>query len=188
MRQLTFILLMCIVAISCRMNTNDSSASGSVDSSSNDPVQDTLISRTPEEITRGSRGEAIPETHLRDTTEISGNVVLFLRPDDERFASYEENGATEIYEVDSDFGFGIAGTMDSLARIKKYKNLNADVTTKRFVTINDCNSCPMTIDRDSINYGYILSSAGRDIITSNEVHSNNYLMEVDKYFELDDYR
>lgn len=128
------------------------------------------------------------ETHLRDTEIISGNVILFLRPDDERFASFEQNRYEGIYEVDSDFGVGITNTFDSLAKNKKYEHIKADVTAKRFVSINDCNTCPLTIDRDTVSYGYIMSSIGRGIITSSEVHSGNYLMDVDEYFELDDQR
>jgi hypothetical protein len=188
MKPYLFIPLIFLGSVSCGDHSNDSSATVPFDSTGSDSVQGVIISNTSNQVTWGSPGDAIPETHLRDTVIISGNIILFLRPDDERFASYEKIGASGIYEVDSDFGVSIANTIDSLSKIKKYDHLAAEVTTKRFVTINDCKTCPMTIDRDSVNYGYIMSSVGRGIITSSEVHSGNYLMEVDEYFDLDDYR
>lgn len=121
--------------------------------------------------------------HLQDTITISGDYVLFLRPDSIRFenlADEEEN----IYDADSDFGFGISATTDSISKNKKYNNIHTSVSEKRFILIKDCKDCPQTIDRDTINYGVLLTSKGKEVRLQTNLHSGNYLQDVDDYFSV----
>lgn len=130
-----------------------------------------------------NNNEFTVDTHLQDTTKISGNFILFLRPDSLRFESYLAQ--TEIKEADADFGYGIQGTMDSIVNNSKYRNIFAFVSTDRFILIQDCKSCPLLIDRDSINYGYILSGKKLELKTNySQVHSGNYLQEINEYFKI----
>lgn len=118
-----------------------------------------------------------------DTTIISGNTILFLRPDSNKFHTHiKENGEVGIYEADSDFGFGTSATLDSLGRLVKYNNLKSDVTEKRYVLIKDCTGGPLTIDRDSIFYGVILSAPAKEMKLSTMIHSSDYLAEINDYF------
>ena len=125
----------------------------------------------------------ITQTHLQDTTIIDGNFVLFLRPDSTRFDRYTKEGA-EIYEADSDFGFGIAATMDSISNNIKYKNIRSAISVGRFIVIKDCKSCPLTIDRDTINYGLILTAQNNEIKINTFIHSGDYLYDIDEYFNI----
>jgi hypothetical protein len=51
--------------------------------------------------------------------------------------------------------------------------------------IKDCKGCPLVIDRDTVDYGYILSGKGKSITTTyNSVHSGDYLDEISGYFGL----
>ncbi|HEV8284047.1 MAG TPA: hypothetical protein VGQ09_07040 [Chitinophagaceae bacterium] len=125
----------------------------------------------------------ILKTHLHDTTVLSGSFILFLRPDSTRFESYDE--ASGIYDSDSDFGVAIENTEDSILKNKKYKDIKLVVSTNRFIIIKDCKTCPLTIDRDTVDYGIILSSKNKQIKTTyNEVHSGDYLQDVNEYFDL----
>ena len=126
----------------------------------------------------------IPETHLKDTTIISGNFVLFLRPDSLRFESYTQNPYSGIYEADSDFGFSISATIDSISERKKYKNIKTTVSEKRYIIIKDCKNSPLTIDRDTIDYGLIMTSKGKEIKINTFLHSGDYLYDVDEYFNI----
>ena len=129
----------------------------------------------------------VPKTHLRDTTYAAGSFILFLRPDDARYAELEK-GADEgegAGEGDTDFGVGISGTEDSLKQNDRYKFIRVLTSTNRYICIKDCKDGPLTIDRDSVSYGFIISSKGRPIAkTYNYVHSGNYLGELDDYFSL----
>ncbi|MEK6616225.1 MAG: hypothetical protein AABZ32_08965 [Bacteroidota bacterium] len=42
----------------------------------------------------------------------------------------------------------------------------------------------MTIDRDTIDYGLILSSKGKEIKINTFLHSGDYLYDVDEYFNV----
>ncbi|HSZ32398.1 MAG TPA: hypothetical protein VK772_03760 [Puia sp.] len=127
----------------------------------------------------------ILKTHLKDTTYSAGNFILFLQPDDNRYAELEKMNEDEVGDVDGDFGAGISGTEDSLKKNVRYKDIKILVSTKRYVCINDCKDGPLIIDRDTVNYGYILSAPGRPIAkTYNSVHSGDYLGELEEYFFL----
>jgi len=123
--------------------------------------------------------------HLRDTTYAAGSFILFLRPDDARYAELEKEAEGEAGDGDADFGAGISGTQDSLKKNDRYKDIKAFTSTNRFICISDCKNGPLIIDRDSVSYGFILSAKGSPIAkTYNSVHSGNYLGEIDEYFFL----
>jgi hypothetical protein len=128
---------------------------------------------------------SVSKTHLRDTTYAVGNFILFLEPDDERYAELEKDPDAETAEGDADFGAGISGTEDSLKTNDRYKAIKLLVSTHRYISIKDCKDGPLIIDRDSVSYGFILSAKGKPIaVTYNSVHSGNYLGELDDYFSL----
>ena len=124
------------------------------------------------------------QTHLKDTSFIKGSYVLFLRPDDIIFESYAKDESNGIYEIDSDFGFAMAATMDTMAQNKRYINIKTDISIARYIVIQDCKNGPLVVDRDSINYGLIVTRKGYAIQTSTFVHSGDYLAEVDAYFKV----
>jgi len=125
----------------------------------------------------------ILKTHLKDTTYATGNIILFLRPDDDRYAELEKVTEDEGGDLDEDFGVGINATQDSLKKIDRYKDIKVLVSTKRYIYLKDCKDGPLIIDRDTVSYGFILSATGRPIAkTYNSVHSGDYLIELDEYF------
>jgi hypothetical protein len=127
----------------------------------------------------------VPKTHLKDTTHAAGSFILFLRPDDARYAELEKEGDEGLGESDADFGAGISGTEDSMKKNDRYKGIRVFSTSSRYICIADCKDGPLTIDRDSVNYGIILSGKGRPVAkTYNSVHSGDYLGELDDYFSL----
>ena len=116
-----------------------------------------------------------------DTEKISGNFILFLRPSDEKFnAAKEEAG---LYEYDSDFGFAIQNTIDSLEGNSKFAKIGNEVSTKRHIQIENCVNCPELIDRDSIWYGLILSAPNKKFKIITNVQPLGYLSEIEEYFK-----
>ena len=118
-------------------------------------------------------------TRLKDTLKIEGTSIVILRPDSLRFDSYLKSGKDWIYEVDSDFGFGVTKALDS------FNNPNIDkiFTDKRFLEINNCHGCPKLIDRDSIDYGIIMISQNKNIKIDENVYGMEYYLEqFNKYF------
>ncbi|HZE85314.1 MAG TPA: hypothetical protein VE035_13460 [Puia sp.] len=127
----------------------------------------------------------ILKTHLTDTSYLAGNFILFLRPNEARYAELENDPDGGAGDADSDFGVGISNTIDSLRKNARYATVKALTSTKRYIFIKDCRNGPLVIDRDSVNYGTILSGKGKPISTTyNSVHSGNYLGEIDDYFSL----
>jgi hypothetical protein len=125
----------------------------------------------------------VHKTHLRDTLSLSGNFMLFLRPNDERFKELNANEEEGGGDADADFGVGIANTQDTISKNSKYTGIKVKTTDKRYISINDCEHCPLVIDRDSVDYGYILSGKGKKIATTyNSVHSGDYMGEINDYF------
>jgi hypothetical protein len=124
-------------------------------------------------------------THLRDTTYAAGNFILFLRPDDDRYAELEKGDSDEIGDVSTDFGVGMSGTRDGVKKNNRYRGIKVLTTASRYICIKDCRGGPLIIDRDSVSFGFILSAKGRPIATTyDKVHSGNYLGELDDYFSL----
>ena len=115
-----------------------------------------------------------------ETEKISGKYVLFLRPYEKKFDSLKDEPG--VYEVDSDFGFAISSTLDSLNSNLKYKNIQNNISTKRYITIENCKNCPLKIDRDSILYGIILISPNKELQIINGIGTLSYLPIIDKYF------
>ena len=126
---------------------------------------------------------AVLKTHLRDTTFAAGNFILFLRPDDARYAELNNDPDNGAGEGDADFRVGITNTQDSVSKNNKYKDIKVLVSPNRYICIKDYKDGPLIIDRDTVNYGYILSRQGHAIATAyNSVHSGDYLGEMDEYF------
>lgn len=124
--------------------------------------------------------ETRKNTHLKDTMKICGNTILILRPDSLRFQSYLDSGEEWIYEVDSDFGFGFSKALDSI----NYNGVYEEVTEKRYIKIYDCKECPLLIDRDSINYGFILVKTNGVVKIDNKVFTSEYYIDqFEKYFK-----
>jgi hypothetical protein len=128
---------------------------------------------------------AVLKTHLRDTTFVAGNFILFLRPDDARYAELNNDPDNGAGEGDADFRVGISNTEDSVLKNSKYKDIKVLISTSRYICIKDCKDGPLVIDRDSVNCGYILSRQGHAIASSyNSVHSGDYLGELNEYFSM----
>jgi hypothetical protein len=127
--------------------------------------------------------EPIKETHLHDTVQMSGNFILFLRPDEARYKSY--NNEPGLFEGDAEFGWGVQGTLDSLPNHKAFGGIQADVSVQRYILIKDCKKCPLLIDRDTIDYGYIISGRGKEIkLYTGTIHGGDYLAELSEYFKI----
>ena len=129
-----------------------------------------IYSNLPIEITRKS------------DTIIEESQILFIRPSEKKFESLKDEDG--IYEVDSDFGFGIQQTMDSLRLQSKYKNLKFEVVTERFIEIKYCKNCPIKIDTDTLLYTTILTSPGKEIKVIRMIHSMGYLSAIDDFFDI----
>jgi hypothetical protein len=176
-RKLPFLIL--IIVMSCHSSGKMPSpaALAAYDTSRADPK---LLETHPE-----SEKPVILKTHLRDTTYASGSFILFLRPDDDRYAELDKDPDGGAADGDSDFGVGISNTTDSMSKNERYKDVKTLNSTKRYIFIKDCKGGPLLIDRDSVSYGVILSAKGKEISTTyNSVHSGDYLGDVDTYFSL----
>jgi hypothetical protein len=180
MKTICYLLLISLIASSC----SDSIQTAGSQASSNDSLSADSNAHGFANSPESPELKPIPQTHLKDTTFIKGSYVLFLRPDDLTFKSYEADENPGIYEIDSDFGFAMAATMDTLANNRRYKNIKTDISTARYIVIQDCKNGPFVFDRDSINYGLILTSKAKAIQLHTLVHSGDYLEEVDDYFNL----
>lgn len=152
----------------------------------NTSVTPTLISETvfSEKTTQKNAENIIKvKTHLKDTIIIKGNFALFLRPDDARFESYANN-SDAIYIEDSDFDIHVSATMDCIENNERYKDIHTSISDNRYIVVKDCKNGPRVIDRDTINYGLILSGKGKDITIKTFIHSKDYLDMVDGYFNI----
>jgi hypothetical protein len=117
----------------------------------------------------------------RTNQKINGNTVVFLRPSDEKFEDLKKEQG--IYEVDSDYGFAIQRTIDSLKINPKFNDIKNEVYTERYIEIEDCRSCPKSIDRDSIYYGLILTATNKEIKIITNVQSISYIPIIEEYFK-----
>lgn len=82
---------------------------------------------------------------------------MFFRPDSLRFHNYSKDPHSGIYEADSDFVFGISSAIHSLTNQKKYSNIKSVVSNFRHALILDGENGEVLIDRDSMDYGYLLT-------------------------------
>lgn len=121
------------------------------------------------------------KTVKNDYTIFKGNQILFIRPSDEKFKSLDEEQG--IYEVDSDFGFGIQQTMDSLQFYSKYKQLTFVVVTDQFIEIADCKNGPIKIDTDTLLYRTILTAPDK-YFQILQLQSVGYLDEINAFYEI----
>ena len=123
--------------------------------------------------------------HLSDTVMFTGSWVIFLRPDSARFDFYANKVQQGIYDVDADFGFAISMAIDSIVGNKDFKGIKGMVSTKRYITMLDCKNGPVTIDRDTVNYGIILTGTDRLIKAEQNVYGGpHYIKVIRKYFGL----
>ncbi|SEH83244.1 hypothetical protein SAMN02927937_01673 [Paenimyroides aquimaris] len=111
-----------------------------------------------------------------------GNQILFIRPSEEKFELLKNDNG--VYEVDSDFGFGIQRTIYSLDLQVKYKHLKYEVVNERFIEINDCKNCPIKIDTDTLLYTTMLTAPGKEIKVIKTVNSIGYLSAIDDFFDI----
>ena len=56
-------------------------------------------------------------------------------------------------------------------------------STNRYIKIKDCLGGPLVIDRDTVNYGFIMSAKGKSFERLyDNIRSGDYLEEIDSYF------
>ena len=122
------------------------------------------------------------QTTRKSDTLIEESQILFIRPSEEKFESLKDEDG--IYEVDSDFGFGIQQTIDSLDLQGKYKHLKYEVVTDRFIEIKDCKNGPIKIYTDTLLYTTILTSPEKEIKVIRMVNSMGYLSAIDDFFDI----
>jgi hypothetical protein len=121
--------------------------------------------------------------HLSDTAMFKGSWIIFLRPDSARLDFYSKKLESGIYQMDAEFGDAIAMTGDSIVSNKDFKGIKGMVSTKRYITVVDCKECPVTIDRDTVNYGVILTASGKSLKAEQNVYDGpHYIKAVKKYF------
>lgn len=120
-------------------------------------------------------------THLKDTSLVNADCVVFLRPDSIRFESYKEEEG--IYEADSDFGFWLTAAIDSMKNDKGLEGITSYVSMDRFIKIKNCRNCPEIIDRDTIDYGVLLISKRKGLQINSGLGGGNYIGVVRDYFK-----
>lgn len=106
-----------------------------------------------------------------DTLAIDGSTVVFLEPKD--YDVYD----TLARKLSWDFAFSILETHDSL-RAANMNDVSIYVAQERYIRIIDCLNKPMIIDRDSIIYGFIITSPERNVfIEEDTILSSTHNME-----------
>jgi hypothetical protein len=124
-------------------------------------------------------------THLSDTVFIKGNQIIFLRPDSARFASYEKTLNAGISEADADFGIAVSMAIDTIVNNRKFKNVSVVVSTKRFIQLIDCQGGPITIDRDTVNFGIIMTSKGKKLKAEQNIYpGEHYINVIRNYYKI----
>jgi hypothetical protein len=128
----------------------------------------------------------VPALHLKDSIQVDGDAVVFLVPDSIRFGQLNADPASGTAEVDSDHGYAIQQTVDSIKKDPMYKGITITVTNSRYIHFASCATCTPWMDRDSINYGYVMTGPGRKpVMAINTVHSGDYLQEIHGYYGID---
>lgn len=149
-----------------------------------DSVADTVIAKidTSGHVTLADSTKLVGP-HLQDTAMFKGSWIIFLRPDSARLDFYSKKLESGIYKTDAEFGDAIAMTGDSVVGNASFKGIKGMVSTKRYITIVDCKECPVTIDRDTVNYGVILTATGKPLKAEQNVYDGpHYIKALKKYF------
>jgi hypothetical protein len=124
-------------------------------------------------------------SHLKDTVTVLGDWVIFLRPDSMRFESYSKSLKQGINEDDAYFGDAVSMSIDTIIGNKDFKGLKAMISNKRYIKVMDCKNGPVTIDRDTVNFGVILTGTAKDLKAEQNVYPGaHYLKLIRKYFGL----
>lgn len=125
-------------------------------------------------------------SHLKDSIQVEGDAVVFLVPDSTRFDQLNADPESGAVEVDSDHGYAIQQTVDSIQKDPMYQGITITVTSSRYIHFSGCFTCPPWMDRDSVNYGYVMTGPGRKpLMAINTVHGGDYLQEIHEYFGID---
>lgn len=171
------ILLFSLIAFSCNQSPENSGNDSIANSDSSKIKIDSVPSKTDSTKFIG--------THLSDTAFIYGNEIIFLRPDSLRFESYAKKLNSGISEADADFGDAVSMALDTITGNNNFKSVKAMVCTKRYIQLMDCKGGPITIDRDTVNFGIILSAKGKKMEAEQNIYpGEHYIKVVRKYFEL----
>ncbi len=175
MRMKTRLLLLSLLALGCNQPDQKPNTDSVVATKKN---MDTAAS--------GKKYVVVRRPDLVDTTFVDGNHVVFLRPDSARFASYAGDKNSVIYDADAKFGDGVSNAIDTIIHNKKFHGIRVIISTRRYVSIVDCKTCPMTVDRDTIDYGVLLTSKGKEIqLEKNNINTGeHYLQLVRDYFKV----
>lgn len=164
------------------------SSCSSEEKTGNDTLPDTISQPLPKDhtdVTILADSTKLLGPHLSDTAMFTGSWIIFLRPDSARLNFYSKKLQEGIYQTDAEFGDAIAMTGDSIVGNKDFKGIKGMVSTKRYITVLDCKECPITIDRDTVNYGVILTATGRSLKAEQNVYDGpHYIKAVRKYFGL----
>ncbi|MGB4772643.1 MAG: hypothetical protein WBP58_14345 [Chitinophagaceae bacterium] len=127
-----------------------------------------------------------PVSHLKDSIRVDGDAVVFLVPDSTRFGQLNADPESGALEVDSDHGYAIQQTVDSIRKDALYIGITITVTHTRYIQFVDCVICTPWMDRDSINYGYVMTGPGRKpMMAINTVHGGDYLQEIHEFYGID---
>ncbi|HET6990333.1 MAG TPA: hypothetical protein VFJ43_03370 [Bacteroidia bacterium] len=176
-KSLITLFLISMLALACN-NSSENSGNDSIPKTDSSKVKtDSVPAKTDSTHFIGS--------HLRDTAFVSGNEIIFLRPDSLRFLSYEKKLKSGIDEADADFGDAVSMTIDTILGNKNFKSVKAMVSTKRYIQLMDCKGEPITIDRDTVNFGVILTGMGKKIEAEQNVYpGQHYIKVLRNYFNL----
>lgn len=176
MKRILNFLLISILAFGC----------GPAEETDADSLPDTVTQPLPKDHTDVSTtadSTKLVLTHLSDTAVVLGDWVIFLKPDSARYASYSQKLQEGIYAADADFADASTMTIDTIITNKNFKGIKAMISTRRFIKVMDCKECPVTIDRDTVNFGVILTGTGRPMKAEQNVYPGaHYIKAVRKYF------
>lgn len=176
-RRILSIIIFSILAFSCNQAPEKSGNDSIVKMDSTKIKTDSGLRKTDSTKLIGS--------HLMDTAFVVGNEIVFLRPDSIRYETYSKKLNSGISEADADFGNAVSMALDTIIGNKNFKSVKATISTKRYIKILDCKGGPIIIDRDTVNFGIILSAKGKKIEAEQNVYpGEHYIKVVRKYFNL----
>lgn len=113
-----------------------------------------------------------------DTLVIDGPTVVFLEPKD--YDVYD----TLARKVSWNFAFAILETNDSLRATNNLNEISVYVARERYIKVMDCLHKPVIIDRDSIIYGFIMTSPERKVFIEEDtiLSSIHNMQRIRAYF------